>query len=147
VTSDARPGTGVRNEPGGATPRILVVALATREAPVLPRELGDAEVLVVSPASNLSRLKWLANEEDKARAQAEETARQTAESLPGESAATEVGDVDPLQAVEDALREFEADEIVVLVPPEDEASWLERGSVESGFEQFGRPVRYLVAER
>ena len=56
-----------------------------------------------------------------------------------------MGDVDPIQAVEDALRAFSADEIVVLVRPEEEASWLERRSVEDGFESFGLPVRYLVS--
>ena len=54
----------------------------------------------------------------------------------------EVGDTDPIQAAEDALREFEADEIVVIVPPEEKASWLERRSVEDEVRAL-RPARPL----
>jgi hypothetical protein len=37
------------------------------------------------------------------------------------------GDSDPLVAVDDALREFEAEEVVVVTRPNEEASWLEEG--------------------
>jgi hypothetical protein len=129
--------------------RILVVATAELDDAALRDQLdesGLAELHVVSPASKVSPLQWLANEEDEARAEAERTAERTADSIGDEDRLqAEVGDTDPIQAAEDALREFEADEIVVIVPPEEKASWLERRSVEDGFERFGLPVRYLVA--
>jgi hypothetical protein len=134
--------------------RVLVVATA----PVRPRDLraqladlgvdAASEVKVVSPASNLSWLQWLANEEDAARADAEAIAEETA-GVAEEAAETraEVGDVDPIQAAEDALAEFPADELIVVVPPEDDRSQVERAALDDGFERFGVPVRYLAAGR
>jgi hypothetical protein len=40
---------------------------------------------------------------------------------------TTAGDSDPSLAVEDALCEFTADEVVVVTRPNEEASWLEEG--------------------
>ena len=40
--------------------------------------------------------------------------------------AAEAGDSDPLLAIQDALARFDADEIVVVTRPEEEASWLEQ---------------------
>jgi hypothetical protein len=124
-----------------------VVATAEPNEAVLRDQLGEsAELHVVAPASKVSPLQWLANEEDEARVEAEKTVERTAASVGDpDRVQAEVGDTDPIQAAEDALREFGADEIVVIVPPEEEASWLERRSVEDGFERFGLPVRYLVA--
>jgi hypothetical protein len=108
---------------------------------------ADASVRVVSPASRLSRVQWLTNEEDAAREKAAEIATDTASAVSATTDAevdADVGDVDPLRAAEDALATFPADELVVLVRSEDRASWLERASVEDGFERFGLPVRYVV---
>ncbi len=127
--------------------RVLIVATVPAPEDHLRRLAADAEVHVVAPASNVSRLEWLTNDEGEARDQAEATAEETAQAArPGAAALdTEVGDVDPLLAAEDALRVFPADSIVVVVAPEDEESWLERASVADGFERFGLPVRYVVA--
>jgi hypothetical protein len=62
----------------------------------------------------------------------------------GGSVDADTGDTDPLLAAEDALREFPADRLVVLVRPQDEASWLERVAADTGFERLGLPVTYLV---
>jgi hypothetical protein len=131
--------------------KILVVATTTlgsgRLRAVVP-ELRDAdEVHVVSPASRVSRLQWLANDEDRAREDAERLAVATADAVDRAAeveADADVGDVDPLQAAEDALARFSADEIVVLVRPQEESTWLERAAVADGFERFGKPVRYVV---
>jgi hypothetical protein len=47
--------------------------------------------------------------------------------LPGEQVGAHGGDVGPLQAIEDALRMFAADEIVVVTGADEEATWLEAG--------------------
>jgi hypothetical protein len=52
------------------------------------------------------------------------------------------GHSDPLAAIQDALREFPADEIVVVTRPEEDTTWLERGTGESG--RFDIPVTHLV---
>ena len=49
----------------------------------------------------------------------------------GMTARGEVGDGDPLQAIEDALRTFAPDEIVISTHPEGRSHWLERGVVEA----------------
>jgi hypothetical protein len=129
--------------------RILVVTTATApkaevESVVRAHAGGDAEVQVVAPASKISWLDRLTNAEDDARADATERAEAASEELPGEHVKAHGGDVDPLQAIEDALRMFPADEIVVLTAPDEEATWLEAGLGESAQERFSVPVTHLV---
>lgn len=134
--------------------RILVVATAPLESSILrghARELGESgavKVCVVAPASKLSRLEWLANDEDAARAEAETTAERTGATVEEEPGVgdveVEVGDSDPIQAAEDALATFPADELVAILSPTEEAGWLERSSASGGFERLGIPVRYVV---
>jgi hypothetical protein len=102
----------------------------------------DAEVHVIAPASKISRLDWLTNAEDDARADAAERAEATAAG--DADAEPHVGDVDPMQAIEDALRMFPAEEIVVLTEPDDGATWLENGLGEAARERFALPVTHLV---
>jgi hypothetical protein len=55
-----------------------------------------------------------------------------------------VGDSDPLLAVEDALRTFDADEIVVVTRTGKGASWLEENAAETIAERFPQlPVRTI----
>jgi hypothetical protein len=129
--------------------RILVVTTApTPDAevgPVVRAHAGaDAEVYVVAPASKISRLDRLTNAEDDARADAAERAEVASDAVPADRAEAHVGDVDPLQAIEDALRRFPADEIVVLTAPDDDASWLETGLGDRADERFPVPVTHLV---
>jgi hypothetical protein len=131
--------------------RVLVVAttpLSDEAARERVREQAgeDAEVLVVAPASDVSPLQWLTGAEDDARADAAGRAQTIADSLPGDEIETRVGDVDPVTAIEDALRTFEADEIVVVTRPDDQAAWLEQGTGQAAFERFALPVTHLVVE-
>jgi hypothetical protein len=131
--------------------RVLVVATA----PVVTSELRervrdhagpDAEVRVVAPASNVSPLKWLANDEDEARDEAAEIAGQAEQAVEPEAARVEaeVGDSDPVQAIEDALRSFPAEEVLVVTHPGDDANWLEKDAAAEASERFGVPVTQLV---
>ena len=58
----------------------------------------------------------------------------------------EIGDGDPLQALEDALREFPADEIVVSTHPPGRSHWLEQGVVENARMRFDVPVTHVVVD-
>jgi nucleotide-binding universal stress UspA family protein len=58
----------------------------------------------------------------------------------------EVGDADPLQAIEDALRTFDADLIVISTHPEGRSNWLERGVVSSARERFTVPITHVVVD-
>jgi hypothetical protein len=131
--------------------KLLVIATT----PVEPGPLRDAvrehagdeaEIRVVAPASDVSPLQWLASDEDEARERAAKVASGAAESVEPEAARTEteVGDTDPVQAIEDALRTFPADEVLVVTRPEDDASWLEQDSAQEARERFGVPVTRLT---
>jgi hypothetical protein len=132
--------------------RILVVTTAPVEGDALRERLRehvggeDAELRVVATASDLSPLNWLATDEDEARGEAAEIARsaERVASEQGAHAEAEVGDTDPVQAIDDALRQFPADEVLVVTPPGDEANWLERDAAAEASERFGVPVTHLV---
>jgi hypothetical protein len=113
-------------------------------------QAGDeaAEVRVVAPAADVSPLEWLASDEDEARDEAAETAEESARAVAGEARVAEagVGDTDPVQAIEDALREFPADEVIVVTRAGEEAGWLERGAAGEARERFGVPVSHLVVD-
>src|SRR5579885_1894596 len=123
--------------------RILVVANETVGGAELletirSHALGkSARVLVVCPALN-SPLRHWASDEDEARdaAQASLAAMRGA----GVAADGEVGDGDPIQAIEDALRTFRPDELIVSTHPPGRSHWLERGVIERARERFALPV-------
>jgi hypothetical protein len=131
--------------------RLLVVATAPIDDSLLRDRLRehagpDAEVRVVAPASDLSPLEWLASDEDEARGEAAEIARSAEKAAQPEARRVEaaVGDSDPVQAIEDALRQFPADEVMVVTRPGAEASWLEQDAAADASERFGVPVTHLV---
>ena len=57
-----------------------------------------------------------------------------------------MGDADPRQAIEDALRTFGADEIVISTRPEGRSNWLERGVVDSARQRFAVPITHVVVD-
>jgi hypothetical protein len=56
----------------------------------------------------------------------------------------EIGDPDPVRAIEDALRTFPADELIIVTRSGEDASWLEQGSLEEARERFRLPTTHLV---
>jgi hypothetical protein len=131
--------------------RLLVVATASVPAAALRSSVRahageDAETLVVAPATGISRLDWLTNAEDDARSEAAERADELAAAAPTDDVETRVGDSDPLKAIEDALRTFAADELIVVTLPDEDAGWLEKGSAEKALDRFSLPVTHLVVD-
>jgi nucleotide-binding universal stress UspA family protein len=120
---------------------------ALRDEIVRRSEGSRAHVLVVCPALN-SRLRHWTSDEDGARAAAGERLERSLEALRahGVEAAGEVGDEDPVQAVDDALRTFGADEIVIATHPEGRSHWLERGVVERVRERYTCPIAHVVVD-
>ena len=49
---------------------------------------------------------------------------------------------DAAQAIRDALRDFQADEIVVVTRPGDDSTWLEDETVRAALDAHGIPVRH-----
>jgi len=142
---------GSRSAPGER--RILVVANETVGGSELLdciRQLSEgvrSNVFVVSPALN-TPLRHLASDEGPARAEAQDRLERSLARLKQEDiqARGEVGDGDPLQAIEDALRTFGADEIVISTHPEGRSNWLERGVVTGARERFMVPIHHVVVD-
>jgi len=105
------------------------------------------EVFVVVPALNSPVRHW-ASDEDGARAAAQRRLQTSLERLAaaGVDARGEVGDGDPLQAMEDALRTFGADEIVISTHPEGRSHWLERNVVGAARDRFDVPITHVVVD-
>ncbi|MFN8222812.1 MAG: hypothetical protein U0R50_06125 [Gaiellales bacterium] len=131
--------------------RILVIANetvgATELASLLEQRAAatDEDVLVVCPALN-SKLRTWTSDEDAARSAASARLDATLESLriAGIRAEGAVGDGDPLQALEDALRTFPADEIVISTHPPGRSHWLEQGVVAEARRRYDVPVTHVV---
>jgi hypothetical protein len=58
----------------------------------------------------------------------------------------EVGDVSATTAIEDELRDFGADEVIVVTPPRDRENWQERGELERLRRELDVPVTHLVVD-
>ena len=133
--------------------RILVIANETVGGRTLRDTIHEKaegyreEVLVVTPALN-SPLKHWASDEDEARAAAQKRLDASLARLreAGIDARGEVGDGEPLQAIEDALRTFGADEIIISTHPEGRSHWLERGVVSGARERFAVPITHVVVD-
>jgi nucleotide-binding universal stress UspA family protein len=147
------PRTAPRHQGADDERRILVVANETvggrtlREMIRKRSEDYREEVLVVSPALNTPLRHWVSDEDqarDAARQRLEASLEQLREA--GINARGEVGDGDPLQAMEDALRTFGADEIIISTHPEGRSNWLERGVVSGAHERFAVPITHVVVD-
>jgi hypothetical protein len=133
--------------------RILVIANETVGGRPLRDELGRlsddraTEILVVAPALN-SPIRYWVSDEDGARAAAGERVESSVARLAeqGLSVRGEVGDGEPLQAIEDALRTFTADEIVISTHPEGRSHWLEQGLVVEARLRFQVPIVHVVVD-
>ena len=132
--------------------RILVVANETvagraLRSEIVNRAAAGADVLVVCPALN-SPLRHWASDEDRARAEAHARLEESLGALAeeGVEARGEVGDSDPLQAIDDAMRIFDADELVVSTHPPGRSNWLERDLITVARERYDLPLADVVVD-
>jgi len=138
-----------RSRPDGRH-RILVVANETvagrslREE-ILRRAGPETDVLVLTPALN-TRIRHWTSDEDAARAAAQARLDESLAALEavGMSARGTIGDDDPIQAIDDVLRTFPADEIVLSTHPPGRSNWLEAGVVDRARERFRCPIAHVV---
>lgn len=99
---------------------LLVLASDPVDAGTLRQAVGedltDARVLVVSPALNESPLAFWMSDADEAIEDARETGAETVSELwdEGVRAEGDVGESEPLLALQDALATFPADRIVIV---------------------------------
>ena len=147
------PMTAPRSRSAEDERRILVVANETVGGETLRDTIREhsegyrTDVLVVSPALNTPFKHWI-SDEDEARNAAQERLNRSLNRLQeaGVDARGEIGDGEPLQAMEDALRTFGADEIIISTHPEGRSHWLEKGVVTGARERFAVPITHVVVD-
>jgi hypothetical protein len=128
--------------------KLLVVTPEPVDANLLRATLGDAvegaEVLVISPATNQSKVAFWVSDSDEAIAEAEAAQEETVERLEEEGidAAGDTGESEPDVAIQDALATFPADRILLLTHPDPD--YREDNALE---ERFGIPVTHAQIER
>lgn len=152
-----RPGRPVKTAPAHVGPaderRILVIANETPAGEKLVPEIEraaagrHANVLVVSPAL-VSHVRHWMSDVDGAQAQAQLRLDATLGPLrtAGIDAHGTIGDEDPRQAIDDALRTFGADAIIIATHAEGRSNWRERGIVPRAREQYALPITHLVID-
>jgi hypothetical protein len=137
----------------GATHRVLVCANETVGGGALLTEIRNrckgrrSEILVVTPAIT-SQVKHWVSDVDEAIADADRRREASVAALAeaGLAAHGEVGDCDPNVAIEDALRTFPADEVIISTHPPHRSRWLERGVVEKAREEVDLPITHVVVD-
>jgi nucleotide-binding universal stress UspA family protein len=135
------------------THHLLIVANETVEGNALVetvREIAlshDADVFVVAPALN-SRLRHWMSDSDAARnaAQLRLAGFVTRLRDAGVNVSGQVGDADPMRAIEDATSVFAVDEIIIGTHPEERSNWLARDLVARACARHDVPVLHVVVD-
>jgi hypothetical protein len=133
--------------------KLLVVTPEPIDAAMLRSTLGEevrgAEVLVISPATNNSRLAFWVSDSDEAIGEAETAKEETVERLEeeGVDAAGRTGESEPAVAIQDALATFKADRIIVFSHPGSDRDYREDDGLADAESRFGVPVTHAVIGR
>jgi hypothetical protein len=133
--------------------RVLVIAnrtLAGEELRTLLRRRGGggAELRVVAPIL-ASRVHYIASDIDQEREEAQErlAAAIAWASREGLHATGKVGDPNAaLGAIEDELRLFGADEVIISTHPPGKSNWLETGIVQRLRDELNVPVTHVIVD-
>lgn len=132
----------VVTEPAADPGTVETIAAAAREGARAGRSDRDAEVLVLAPALNRPLSHWLSDLRD-ARLEAQERLAVSVAALATAhvEATGRVGDTDPVQAVEDTLASFPAQEVVFVTGQGTE------GAVSEIRRRLDRPLRHVVVDQ
>jgi len=141
------------SKPDGAR-RIVILANEVIGDQALVREIvrhtkgRPAQARIVAPALVKSPLDLAAGDVDdeiaEARRRLEASIAALAQS--GIEATGDVGEADPVLALEDALRLFPADEVIIVAHPRDRATWLEQDVVERARREVDVPITVIEIE-
>ncbi len=140
---------------GDGVYRVLVVANETVGGRALLAEIKNrckgrpSEIMVVVPALTSSQLEHWTSDVDRALEEARARLRDSLAAMQaaGIDARGEVGDHhEPNAAIEDALRFFPADEVIISTHPPERSKWLERGVVERARAEVPLPVTHVVVD-
>ena len=133
--------------------KLLVLTPEPVDAKLLRSTLGEevrgAEVLVISPATNRSKVAFWVSDSDEAIAEAEAAQEETVERLEeeGVDAAGDTGESEPAVALQDALATFPADRVVVFSHPEGDRDYREDEGLADAEKTLGVPVTHALIER
>jgi hypothetical protein len=136
--------------PGDDTYRVLVIADESCIDPAFPSQLAahaggrKVDALVIAPAIGSWLSRWTGDESahQDARRHLDDTV--TALAHAGISASGETGADDPLQAADDGLRAFAANEIVFVTKTGASTDWVERGVIETAKQRYAIPVTHIA---
>jgi len=143
-----------RNGDGSSGPhRLLVVANeAIGDDDLVQQILAHAhrptQVRIVSPALVKSPLDLATGDVDDAREQARGRLDRSIEALrrAGIDATGDVGEAEPVLAVQDALRLFPADEVAIVARPRERAVWSEHDLLEQLRREITTPITYIEVD-
>ena len=149
----SEPPKAVVAQSDGEVHRVLVLANETVGGGALLDEIRNrtrgrrSEILVVTPAIT-SQVKHWVSDTDQAYEDADERRGRSIAAIEaaGLEARGMVGDSDPNVAVEDALRGFAADELIISTHPPERSRWLERGVVDKARERIDRPITHVIVD-
>ena len=133
--------------------KLLVLTPEPIDADALRAAVGEdadgAEVLVISPATNQSKLAFWVSDPDQAIAEADAAQEETTERLEEEGidAAGDTGESEPALAVQDALATFQADRVVIFSHPEGDRDYREDKGLAEVEERLGIPFTHAVIGR
>jgi hypothetical protein len=133
--------------------KLLVVTPEPVDAEMLRQAMGDevrgAEVLVISPATNRSKMAFWVSDSDEAIEEAERAQEESVERLEeaGVDAAGGTGESEPAVAIQDALATFAADRIVLVSHAGSDRDYREDAGLEDAEARFGVPVTHLEIGR
>jgi hypothetical protein len=159
-TQDSERRLPLREAAGAAHPgatsdawKILVVANETLAGEQLRDELLrkarlNPELIVVAPILP-SRAHLITSDIDREMAEAQRRLDDTLAwaASQGLKARGEVGNTHPLTAIEDGLRRFGADEVIISTHPPGKSNWLESGLVDRVRAELDVPVTHVVVDR
>ena len=129
--------------------RVLVIADESCVDSSFPAALSahaggrSVEALVIAPAIGSRLSRWTGDESQFADARRHLDDTVAALAAAGITATGETGADDPLQAADDGLREFAAEEIVFVTKPGTNTDWVEKGVVSSARERYSIPVTHI----
>lgn len=105
------------------------------------------EVFLVCPALD-SRLRHRLADEDRIRAAAHGRLDASLAALAKVAIQADgcLADADPLRAIEDTLRTFAADELIISTHPPGRSSWLAGNVVERARERFSLPIAHVIVD-
>jgi hypothetical protein len=106
------------------------------------------EVRLIAPAVEATAFRHTMGDIDEPKRRAEERLQRSLEVLRGHDISVwgEIGDPDPVQAAQDALREQPADEVLIFERADAEARWFEDELFAKAERELEPPLRLIVVE-